>query len=245
MEAFKVIVPVYIVTRDYTDVLKKLGSFLFYETFFAVLFLRNIPAIDAFLTRIESYGTLGRFLSFVPGYEKLNVAGIVIALAFSALSYAGQFHDRISDVLGIRRRFDRDYILIPLAAAVGITLGRKQIRAIEKERARLMHRVFYAYTSSRRENTVVDPHDIEHALSAWSWFWVCVEGGPLFFLCSIIALQFGAPDLAAGFGTAAMVYFTLATLQCTRLDRYAKPQIESIARNADASKAVRAAFNAL
>jgi len=92
------------------------------------------------------------------------------------ISYSLRLHDRISDLFGIRARFDRNYILLPLAILTGSQLSAFQLNRMGANRDSLMRRVFYRYASTRAERPLVDRHDIEAAIEIWSWYWVLVEG---------------------------------------------------------------------
>jgi hypothetical protein len=118
-EVIDLVLPFFSTTKNYDDILKKCASFAFYETYLITLLLRANPRFDAFFTGIESWGPIGRVIHIIPHYDVLNLSGIVIAFAVAILTHTFQFHDRISDVLGIRRRFDRKSILTPLAQRVG------------------------------------------------------------------------------------------------------------------------------
>ena len=181
----------------------------------------------------------------IPHYDVLNLSGIVIAFVAAVLTHTFQFHDRISDVLGIRRRFDCKSILIPLSQRVGSVVTKDKKAKIAQHRDELMHAVFYKYASSRDDHPLVDKHDIEHALNAWSWLWVFVEGVSYFGVGAIIAWWLGSRNLAATFTIVSIALVVLAFLQRARLDGYARPQIDTIAADPTASHDVKRKFDAL
>jgi hypothetical protein len=191
MDVLKVILPFFSTPKDYSEVLKKLASFAFYETYLITLLLRANPRFDAVLTGIESWGPIGKVVSIIPHYDVLNLSGVVIAFLVAILTLMFQFHDRISDVLGIRRRFDLKVILIPLCERVGTPITKEIETKMAQRRDALMHAVFYKYASSRADKPLVDKHDIEHALNAWSWFWVFVEAIFYFGVGAIVAWWLG------------------------------------------------------
>ena len=184
-------------------------------------------------------------VGIIPHHEVLNLSGVVIAFAAAVLTHMFQFHDRISDVLGIRRRFDRQHILVPLALRVGSVITKDKEAKIERHRDELMRAVFYKYATSRGDNLPVDKHDIEHALNAWSWFWVLVEAVAYFGVGAIIAWCLGSHDLAGDLAIISAALFLIAFLQCRRLARYAQPQIGSIANDPTAAYNVKRQFDAL
>jgi hypothetical protein len=188
---------------------------------------------------------LGIAVATVPAYDKLNLAGAAIALLVGGFSYAAQLHDRVSDLFKIRHRFDRGSILFPLALLVGAKLSEVQLNALDVNRVTLMHKVFYKFASSRADKTVVDKRDIEHALGAWSWFWILLEGMVLLVSSAVIAIYFDAPFLGSGFAAVFLICWVLSILQYSRLERYARPQVQAIAANKDAAQEVKDAFCAL
>ncbi|MBM7330730.1 hypothetical protein JS562_48065 [Agrobacterium sp. S2] len=244
-ELIALLLPFLFAPKDYNDLLKKLASFAFYWTYAITLTLRENQSVDSFFNEIESWGTIGKVVSIIPHYDALNISGFFIAFAVAVLTHTFRLHDRISDVFGIRRRFDCKHILMPLAERVGSPIPNEKRTALVENRDKLMRAVFYKYASSRAQNPLVDRHDIEHALSAWSWFWVFVEGVFYFIVGALIAWGIGSPNIALAFLAVAFVFFILALGQRPRLNRYALPQIDAIAADPTASYEVRMQFNAL
>ena len=244
-EAIKLLLPFLSTTRNYAEVLKKLASFAFYETYLITLLLRSNPRLDAFFTGIKSWGPIGKLVGTIPHHDALNLSGIIIAFAVAVLTHTFQFHDRISDVLGIRRRFDCKSILIPLSQRVGSVVTKDKQAKIAQHRDELMHAVFYKYASGRADHPLVDKHDIEHALNAWSWFWAFVEGIFYFGAGAVIAWWWGSSNLAATFTIVSIALLVLAFVQRVRLDSYARPQIDTIAADPTACYDVKSKFDAL
>jgi hypothetical protein len=241
----KLIFPFFSTTKDYDEVLRKLASFAFYWTYLITMLLRANPRFDAVLTSIESWGPIGKVLAIIPHYQVLNLSGAVIAIAVAFLTHMFHLHDRISDILGIRRRFDINSILIPLAQRVGTEVTKDTEEKIAQHRNELMHAVFYKYASSRAEKPLVDKHDIEHALTAWSWLWVCVEAVFYFSIGAIIAWWLGSGRLAFAFAGVSIGFLVVGFLQRIRLNRYARPQVETIATDPTAAYAIKRRFDAL
>ena len=101
---------------------------------------------------IESWGPIGKIIDVIPDHGVLNISGLIIACVVAILTYTFQFHNLMSDVFGIRRRFDRKHILVPLARLVGVTIDANKYDVIAKNRKSLMRAVFYKYASSKGEN---------------------------------------------------------------------------------------------
>ncbi|MBS0233458.1 MAG: hypothetical protein JSR99_08220 [Proteobacteria bacterium] len=239
------IVPFFSTPKTYSEMLAKLAGAAFYVTYGITFFLREIPALGALFRKIDQVTPGSAIISRVPQAQAFNRAGALIAISAALLSQVLHLHDRVSDILGIRRRFDRNRILIPLARLVGANLSPDQKAKIAIERHRLMRSVFYRYASSRIDDPVVDKHDIEHALGAWSWFWTFVEGGTLTAIGTIIALLYSSHSTAIYLASATLTFIAMAVLISQRLAHYAQNEIETIAATQGAREAVRAVFDAL
>lgn len=247
MEILKFFLPFFSTTKSYDEQLSRLAVITFYEVYGISFFLRGeIPAINRHLADLEKYGLIGKALStIIPHYDVLNFGGAAIALVVAIITHIFHFHDRISDAIGIRHRYDPKHILIPLADLVGSPTTPGKIKTIRHDRIRLMGDLFYRYASSRDDHPLVGKHNVEHALSAWSWFWVLLEGIVYFGVATGICFCFGATHLRNIFLIVTIIYITLAGLQRYRLNRYARPQIEAIALDAVAAAYVKQKFDAL
>lgn len=244
-EAIKLLLPFIYTPRNYDHVLRKLASFAFYEVYVITFLLREDPKINAWFLGVESWGQIGNVVRVLPYHDTINLSGFAIALLIAILTNVFQFHDRLSDIFGIREKFDIEKILIPLAFDVGVFVTEETRAKIAKHRDVLMHAVFYRYASSRAQESLVDKHDIEHALNAWSWYWVFVEAVTYFGLGLVIAWLFGLKTLSLVFLITVIAASILGVLQRSRLSRYARPQIETIASHPEAASDVRERFNAL
>lgn len=244
-EVFNFFLPFLATTKSYEDVLRKLAGFAFYETYFLTLLLRDNEVIGSFARRLESQGTVGQALSLIPGHEFLNISGLALAIFVSIFSFAIQFHDRLSDLFGIRYRFDRDEILVPLAEGVGVVVTSQIRRRITEERKPLMRSVFYKFASSRADAPIVDKHDIEHALTAWSWLWVLVEATAYFLIAGVVAWIFGSGTLGLILAIVAFATAMIGFLQRARLGHYARPQREAILEDSQAVAHISQVFRAL
>jgi hypothetical protein len=244
-DLLKLLLPVFLSPSNYAEMLKKLGSFVFYETWIATFILREIPEIDALFGFIEKHGAIGRVLSVIPNYEKFNLVGLAISLLIACIFYAVQMHDRISDLFGIRKRFDRNYILLPMAVFVGAQLTPAQLNSLITNRHSILRRVFYDYVSSRAATPLVDKHEIERALDAWSWYWILIEAIPVALLSALVAIMFSATLIAVSFCAAAILCWILSSLFYLRLERFTRPEIEAIIANKGARADIQEAFRAL
>lgn len=235
-DLLNIFLPLLTTSRNYGESLSKLAGFALYEAFLIAIYLRQIPQFEQFLQAIMSF-------------TKINNASLVaclcIALVVALLSRAFKLHDRVSDVLKIRCRFDRTHILVPLARLVDVEKLDEKKPKMKEKRHELMRAVFYKYASSRAEKPLVDRHDIEHALDAWTWFWWPVEAIIFLSIGITVALAFCQIKVAATlFGVAAC--FTLISMGLYNLlKQLAQPQVRAIAADPIAKDEVRAHLNAL
>lgn len=241
----KLLLPVFLFPTDYSEMMKKLASLLFWETYIVTFILRELPDIDQTLSALETYGKIGEALSNIENYQSLNIGGIAIAMGVAGLAYMFQLHDRVSDLFRIRQRFDIAHILRPLAKLTGANLSKSQLVKLSVNRDTMMRKVFYKYASSKADAPLVDKHDIHHALNAWSWYWMFIEGVVLLLAATVICLSFGAKNFALGFGLVLVGDLVVGRIQYSRLPRYARPQIESIAADGQAAAAIKREFDAL
>ncbi|MBZ5618797.1 MAG: hypothetical protein LAQ69_08755 [Acidobacteriia bacterium] len=118
---------------------------------------------------------------------EIPVAVLVGALVVAGVSRLIKLHDRLSDLFGIRRRFDVHCILLPMAAASGAALPLDQQETVRNRRKVLMTKLFYQYASSSPRKSVIEQHAITMALDQWSWYWILVEASLLLFVPREIA----------------------------------------------------------
>lgn len=228
--------PILSTSRNYGETLSKLAGFAFWESYFLTFFLREIPSIG------------NTFSSFEANFHldlNLNVAGALIAVIVALFSRAFALHNLVSNVFGLRRRFDFNNILLPLAEKVGFQPTPTQMSAMKDNRKELMYEVFYKYASSRDENQIAGRHNVEHAMDAWSWFWWPIEASVFVFVAAIGAVAFGGYQIAVIFVGITLLLPLAALFMYPNLRQRAKPQISAIAADDNAKMAILARFNAL
>jgi hypothetical protein len=194
---------------------------------------------------VENGGPIGRALSHIPGHDSFNLLEFFIAIVLAWVSHAIQLHNRLSDAFGIRNRFDRNYILLPLAVLTGVQLSPIKLNALKANRELLMEKVFYRYASSRADKPLVDKHHIERALDTWSWYWILVEGAALWLVGGLIAGYFASYSLMNLLCWVAVGFWLFGELCSLRHPGFAQPQIETIVGNVQAKQDIKEAFDAL
>ncbi|MCL4797897.1 MAG: hypothetical protein KJZ84_25260 [Bryobacteraceae bacterium] len=170
---------------------------------------------------------------------------LLLAGALACVFRMIKAHNRLSDLFGLRQRFDLKEILLPMASAAGVALSLPQQACLHTQRRELMDRVFYKYVSSAAENPAIDRHNIIMALDQWSWSWIALEAAAVAVLAVIPSLVFGQFELA--FWLLASVLIIIWLLQYLRKLSvgYAEDQIRLILEDDGRKDAVAEVFRAL
>jgi len=225
--------------KNYNEMLTKIMVF----TFFVSLVLVAVVAHD--LPRVWRYlhPTWLTFTVEPLGLKNVPTAYVIVAFLISLVARVSKLHDRMSDLFGIRERFDVHEILTPLAGGVGIPVDLLRRERLIELRGQIMGDVFYRYASSR--NPVIDKHLIWTALDKWSWFWVCIEGATVGTLAFILLLSAGAFRSAAIVGLVTL-FGTLAATQVNRAcASIAHSEVREILNDAQRRSDVEVALRAL
>ncbi len=163
--------------ESYSDMLERIFIFTLGNGIICTIYLGvSLPWIKNLLDSFRREVDIGPFTG-------LKVLYAAIPFIFSLLSRIFKLHDRISDLLRLRLRFDTRHILIPLAQGVGSDVNSEQIK---KSRNDLMYKVFYPYAGFK--DPVIDAQLVRTALDNWGWLWVEVEAWFLWVLTSLIFL---------------------------------------------------------
>lgn len=225
---------------DYPTMLNKIAWYTFAVTLVCTIILRNtITQIDAWLSLL----TLS--IPVMSGLS-LPLGTVLPAILLAFLSRATKFHDRISDVLRIRQRFDVNYILLPLALVSGATCNTEKIFIIRRHRETMMYQVFYKYASSGPNKAQIDSHYITMALDQWSWYWIVLETNVWLVLTSL-AISIFSNQLVIAFILILVTFAFLALLRViiSLCSDYALQQVEQITLDPARRAEIQKAFNAL
>ena len=152
----------------------------FISLFTIVLLSHSITGIDSFLQSI-SFGWQYKYGGF-----KLYISYFYFPLFFSVFENIFKLHDRISDLIGIRFRFDRDVIISKYLSE--LKLSQKINRVNHSNRDTIMHDIFYKYASST--NPKIDRHLIDRALEIWSWYWILLDTIACIGILGILSLSY-------------------------------------------------------
>ena len=225
--------------KNYNEMLTKIMVF----TFFVSLVLVAVVAHDLPWVWRLLHPTWLTFTVEALGLKNVPTAYVIVAFLISFVARVSKLHDRVSDLFGIRERFDVHEILTPLAGGAGIPIDLTKRERLIELRGQIMGDVFYRYASST--DPAIDQHLIWTALDKWSWFWVCIEGTTVGMVAFILLLSTEAFRSAAFVGMVTL----LGTLVATQINRacasIAHSEVREILRDAQRRTDVGVALRAL
>jgi hypothetical protein len=226
---------------DYPEMLRKLSFLAFCVAIACTWLVRGyIPPVDRWLGHLDAATPTLEAIASI----KIPFGTFVVGVCAAFISESVRLHDKISSALGIRSTFDTHWILIPMALLSGAAVDRAKLGRIASDRNRLMDDVFYKYASSGKKADI-DKHLITQALTAWSWYWLCVESMVLLVLTASVAALFSKWALIAGLLAAVILLILLMRVFRADASDYAGAEVNAIldepARRAD----IKAVFDAL
>ena len=224
---------------DYSSMLNKIGLFTFGIALGAIALLRwQVQSIDDALKAISiSVPLMGGVI--------LPLGTVLPALLIGVASRMIKLHNVVSTIFGIRRRFDVEHILFPLAVAAGVKLTTSQMEQIYKKRTELMRKIFYAYASSTKEKALIYPHYITMALDQWSWYWMLVEANVVMIATGIVFLIVDMPKWTVVLLAVPLVVLAVLIYLKAQCADYARAEIDEILKVKDASRRIADELHAL
>lgn len=167
------------------------------------------------------------------------VGVVILTILFRVV----KLHDRISDVLGIRKRYDYENIILPLYLGVnGPNAIRPDPEKVHLSRARIMRASFYRYTNGK-DPLSIDSHFVEMAWESLALYWGITEA---IFIQLILALAMtisGALRLGFYFGLLVTVLGALYLLAERHCIRQTSQEVGEILASPDRRNQIKAAFD--
>ena len=223
---------------SYAAMLNKIAIFSFFVLLAALAFVFwQVPTTRNVIPQLEAK---------VPGTDiQVPLSVLIGALILATVFRVIKLHDRISDCLGIRRRFDVLCILLPMASAAGEALSLDQQEKVWQNRHALMRVVFYKYASSSKGRAQIEEHAITMALDQWSWYWIIVEAIFIITVLGIFMMFVGNPYITVL--AFALCLSGIWLLQGVKelCRRYARDEISQIMEEPTRLAAIQAVFHAL
>lgn len=223
--------------KNYSDMLNRIAIAAFMVSAFVAYLLMPPSSSTAMLIESLKLPIPSEFFGF-KGIATIYLAAGILGAMLSRLLL---LHNLISNIFGIRKRFDRDHVLRPMAKRVGITCSAESLKGIDVNRRVLMRRAFYAYADPHKPS--INAHLIQTALDSWSWYWIFVES---IFFCSIGWLAAAAIGNWLLFGVLFIVTISillvLALSYPKRRAMAAQAQVDEILIDAGREKTIVEAF---
>lgn len=203
--------------KNYMEMIEKISK----STFVVLLFLLYaLTCINeeflSFLKKI-SFGAEYKFIGIT-----LNLALFYLPLLMGIFEHMFKIHDKISDLFGIRKRYDKNCIVLEILKYIEVdnninSLSDKQIKNI-------MSIVFYRYASST--NPIIDTHYIYLALNEWCWYWIVLDTTDLILFIGGIFLFFNLNWINFWFILSVLtLLFILMHLLKLQVKQYSKSEV--------------------
>lgn len=206
--------------ESYSDMLKRIFAATLVTGIICTFAVAAVsPAVCAFLESWDAEAGIG----ILKGVKALYV---LIPLLVAVLTRIFLVHDKISDLLGLRRRFDLENILKPLAEGVGLSTTDTTWRRVQNSRNVAMTRTFYRYASFRDPR--IDVQLVRTAADRWAWFWCTIEPQVVLLITGIIFAVLGAWVGVVVVLVAMAVLSLIALVLWHQLKRDAEPQVAEI-----------------
>lgn len=213
--------------KSYPEMLKKIAWTMFFFVFIGLIMLSSFWADFSDLMSRISLG-----LEYEQNNIKFYISYLYIPLVFALFENIFKLHDRISDLFGIRYRFDKNIIIHSFLKH--LKMENKIDLVNRKNRDTIMGDIFYKYAGYA--DPKIDPHLIYMALGAWSWYWILIDTTLVSFFLGIIYLIFnwswGAFFIFGG--VIIILYLISFFLKHTQCVTYAKQEVESILEQSNA-----------
>ncbi len=219
---------------SYGEMLNKIGMF----TFLSALGLTWVvayfaPSAAAFL---HSQTTTVEILTL-----KIPLLYVVPAIIIAVPARILRLHNKVSDLFGIRARFDLYRILIPLCGSLQISVDKEFRDKLRTHRQSAMERTYYAYASF--EEPKISKALVLSAIDLWTWYWILLE---IAVILAIAGIALVSLRTYAG-ATLVFVVLFLATLLFSTYDevcgKLADAQIEEIVADAGRATNLKTEFS--
>lgn len=191
--------------KSYAEMTKKISYTVFLFALFGLFFVSQISSDFADFMKSISFKMSAEFYGM-----KLNLSLLYIPIVIATLENVFNIHDKLSDLFGIRYRYDKNIIIGHFLKVLNMD---KYIQKVNrKNRESIMNEIFYEYVSSTSPK--IDPHLIYLALGAWSWYWIFLDTFLVTLLVGIFLLiqKFSVPALTI----LLIVLFVLLIFMCLK-----------------------------
>ncbi len=223
--------------ESYSDMLKRIFAATLTVGLLCTFALAAVsPAVHTFLESWSAEISIGIL-------DSVSALYVLIPLGVAILCRVFLVHDKVSDLFGIRKRFDFENILRPLAEGVGFPTAGVKWERIEESRDLAMTRTFYPYASFRDPR--IDVQLVRTAADRWAWFWCTVEPQIILIITGSIFAVLGAWSLLFVTLASMVVLILIGLLLWPQMRTGAKDQVAEILNNGSWKAEVLSALNDL
>lgn len=203
---------------------------MLYKIFFWTLIGSLVATIVFLNASPKAAASLGRLaLEVDTEIVKVKLGYVLPALIVAVVFRIFKVHDGISDIFGIRKNFDVQEILVPLAGEANFSVNLERLASLQRNREKLMYTCFYEYASSTAPK--IDQHLIRSALDRWSWFWVLAELLAVNAILIVLLMSVSAFRQAAWSAVVMIVGLAVMTFCQRACASIAHAQVERIVAN--------------
>lgn len=214
--------------KNYEEMVDKIANSVFFISTILLFLLSQVN--DGFVAIIEKM-SLGAYVEMFN--LKFYLAVFYIPFIMGVFEHAFKIHDKISLILGIRKKYDKNVVVKNIIAHCKI---KNVTRLSDRQVCKIMNSCFYRYVSST--NPVIDSHYITLTLTEWCWFWIILETLILFIIVGTIWLVLSWWNWRYFLVVIAIVIFLLALLILVYMQtmEYTKKEISAIFSITDEEK---------
>ena len=164
---------------NYGKMIEKISKTVF---MFSLLLLYCISCVN------NEFKDFMETISFGATYEifgvELNLALFYLPIIMGVLEHVFKIHDKVSDLLKIRKTYDKYVIINGLIKKTNSNVSIKKCKG--KLISKLMSKTFYQFASST--DPKIDSHYVTMALNEWCWFWIMLDTGLLLIALGVLFL---------------------------------------------------------
>lgn len=165
--------------KNYSEMVEKIAKSAFVISLFLLYFLTCAnDEFNSFMKQI-SFGAEYEFIGI-----KLNLALLYLPLIVGIAEHMFKIHDKISTLIRIRIKYDKNVIAARILKNCAINIKVKTLN--KSEIKTILSKSFYKYVSST--SPVIDQHYINLTLNEWCWYWITLDTLTLFFITGILFL---------------------------------------------------------
>lgn len=152
--------------KDYSEMVEKISKCVFVITALLLFFVSCISStFRAFIEKI-SFNAKAKIFDV-----ELNLALFYIPIIAGILEHMFKIHDLVSNLLNIRKTYDRKIIVASILKKINKEDKEKELD--DSKVYQIMEDCFYKYASSTKPQ--IDQHSIILALNEWCWFWILLD----------------------------------------------------------------------